>query len=115
MAYDRELADRIRDWLAPRQSVREVTMFGGLGFMINDKLTVFAHGGGGLWLRCAPSRVDELERKGAQAADMGNGRSMGVGWLQVSGDCLSTEETLGFWLDTALEHNHRAAPPKRKR
>jgi hypothetical protein len=84
-------------------------MFGGLGFMINGKLTAFAHGDGGMWLRCAPERVDELERRGAQAAEMGKGRTMGPGWLRVSADLVSTEETLAFWLDAALDHNQRSA------
>lgn len=106
MTYDPEMADRIRDGLVPQPSLREVKMFGGLGFMINGKLAVFAHGDGGMWVRCAPSRVEELEREGAQAADMGNGRSMGPGWLQVSADQVSTEEALDFWLGAALEYNH---------
>lgn len=111
MAYDRELADRIRDGLAPVQPVREVKMFGGLGFMINGKLAVFAHGDGGMWLRCSPSRVGELERKGAEAADMGNGRSMGAGWLRVNADQVPTDETLDFWLDVALDYNRSATTP----
>lgn len=108
MGYDQELADRIREGLAPVRSVREVKMFGGLGFMVNGKLAVFAHGGGGMWLRCSPSRVDELEREGARPADMGNGRGMGAGWLQVSADQVRTDETLDFWLDVALDYNRSA-------
>lgn len=111
MTYDRELADRIRDGLASGQPVREVTMFGGLGFMINGKLAVFAHGDGGMWLRCSPSRVGELEGKGAQAAEMGNGRSMGAGWLQVSAEMVPTDETLDFWLDIALDYNRSTTTP----
>ncbi|MCX5424766.1 TfoX/Sxy family protein [Streptomyces sp. NBC_00078] len=97
------------------QSVREVHMFGGLGFMVNGKLAVFAHGDGGMWLRCTPSRVGELERKGAQCADMGNGRNMGAGWVQVSAEQVPTEETLDFWLDVALDHHRSATTPRRKR
>ncbi len=62
MAYDHELADRMRDRLAPLRP-REVAMFGGLGFMINGKFTVFAHGDGGMWLRCAPERVPSSSAK----------------------------------------------------
>jgi len=108
VAYDHELAERMRDRLAPLEP-REVAMFGGLGFMINGKLAAFAHGDGGMWLRCAPERVDELERQGAQAAEMGKGRTMGPGWLRVSAELVSTEETLAFWLDAALGHNQRPA------
>ncbi|KJK43542.1 hypothetical protein UK23_32850 [Lentzea aerocolonigenes] len=108
MAYDPELADRMRARLTPSQP-REVAMFGGLGFMINGKLAAFAHGDGGIWLRCAPDRVGELERQGAQPAEMGNGRTMGPGWLRVSADKLSTEDMLAFWLDAALDHNRESA------
>jgi TfoX N-terminal domain len=109
MASDRELADRIRDGLAALQPVREVKMFGGLGFMINDKLTVFARRDGGLILRCSPSRVGELELKGAQIAEMG-GRAAGAGWIQVSADQVLTTETLGFWLGVAVDH--RCSPTR---
>ncbi len=40
---------------------------------------------------------------------MGNGRTIGPGWLRVSADLVSTEETLAFWLDAALDHNQRPA------
>lgn len=111
MAYDLELADRIRDGLASQPSLREVKMFGGLGFMLNGKLAVFAHGDGTMWLRCAPSQVSDLKRKGARAADMGNGRNMSPGWLQVSADQVLTEESLDFWLSAALTHNRSLTAP----
>ena len=88
-------------------------MFGGLGFMINNKLAVFAHGEGGLWVRCAPARTAELEHRGARPADLGNGHRMGPGWLQVDADTASTPESLEFWIEVALQHNRTSTPKPR--
>ena len=105
MPYDVELADRIRDGLSAQRVVREAAMFGGLGFMINNKLAVFAHSDGGLWLRAAPQRQSELEARGAQPADMGAGRAMGPGWLKVGADTVTTQKGLMFWLGVAVDYN----------
>lgn len=40
MAYDELLADRIRDALSDQESLREQKMFGGLAFMVRDKMVV---------------------------------------------------------------------------
>ena len=69
MAYDRELADRIREALAGVTQVREVRMFGGLSFMVNGKIAVTANAGGQLMVRCDPDRIEALlEREGATFA-----------------------------------------------
>jgi len=59
VAYNGELVDRVRDALAAQPSVREVKMFGGLSFMVNEKMVVSVRGGGGLLVRAGPrqSRV----------------------------------------------------------
>ncbi|HEX8767283.1 MAG TPA: TfoX/Sxy family protein [Jatrophihabitans sp.] len=104
MAYSKELADRIREAIAAEPAVREVSMFGGLSFLINGKLALTANQHGDLMLRCDPARVEELTRKGAEVAEM-RGRRMSKGWLIVSSDALEAEEDFAFWLGVALEHN----------
>jgi hypothetical protein len=108
MAYDRRLADRIRAALAGR-AVREVGMFGGLTFMVNDKIAVTADTQGDLMVRCDPARAQELlERDGARWPVM-KGRKMSRGWIVVAADRLDADETLTSWIREALDHSDRQA------
>lgn len=104
MAYSKELADRIREAIADEPAVREVSMFGGLSFMVNGKLALIANNRGDLMLRCDPARVDELTDKGAKVAEM-RGRRMSKGWIIVSSEDLEAAEDFAFWLGVALEYN----------
>jgi hypothetical protein len=105
MAYDRELAARIRSALADRPAVREVKLFGWLSFMVNAKLTVGANADGDLLIRCDPERVTDLiARKAADWAEM-NGRKMNKGWIVVGAEGIDSEEDLAFWIALALDHN----------
>ncbi|GAA1363707.1 TfoX/Sxy family protein [Catellatospora chokoriensis] len=104
MAYDRELAERLRGMLDGQAQVREVSMFGGLSFMVNEQLAVAADTGGDLMVRVDPHRVDELLGvAGAHWAEM-RGRRMSKGWLVVSRSEVDTEESLRFWVGATLEH-----------
>ena len=108
MAYDRQLAERIRKALAGH-SFREVNMFGGLSFLINEKLDVSATTQGDLMIRCDPQLVDELVHKpGAAWAEM-RGQKMKKGWLRIDATGTHDEQSLAFWINTALQHNEKAA------
>ena len=103
MAFDEALAERIRTGLTP-VGFREVKMFGGLSFLVDEKMVVSVRGQGGLLVRCDPALVGELvERSGVSRAEM-RGRPMKEGWLHIDGDALDGE-ALTFWLDTALSYN----------
>lgn len=104
MAHDPELAELIRVSLADRgvEPVREVKMFGGLSFMVNDKLAISANTHGDLMIRCEPDRVDELlTRTGAQEAEM-KGRKMSRGWIRIQPEGYATEADFDGWIDAAL-------------
>jgi len=60
VAYDTGLADRIRDALAVKPSVREVKMFGGLSFLVNESMVVSARSDGRLLVRADPEQAGEL-------------------------------------------------------
>jgi TfoX/Sxy family transcriptional regulator of competence genes len=118
MTVENGLVDRVRHALATRTAVREVRMFGGLSFMVDEKLAVCVRGDGDLLVRADPERADELlALEGAQPAEMGAGRSMGPSWISVTGPALSSDDGLAFWLRVALEHNATATatPPRRGR
>lgn len=103
------LADRVRDALAGHPSLREVRMFGGLAFMVDEKMVVCTRGDGDLLVRADPDRADELlALEGARPAEMGAGRSMGRSWISVGPLATGTHDGLAFWVDVALECNRRA-------
>ncbi len=105
MTTEREaLAGRVRAVLSDDLPVREVLMFGGLSFMVDDSMVVACRDGG-LLVRIDPARYDELlDLPGAQPAVMGAGRPMGPGWITVSHEGLTTDKQVAFWTRVGLEH-----------
>lgn len=101
-----ELIGRVRALLTGEPSTREVSMFGGRSFMVNEKMVASARNGGDLLVRVAAERDDELRQApGAARAEMGTRQGMGPGWISVTAESITTEERLSFWLDVALENN----------
>src|SRR6476661_2929518 len=97
MAYDEELADRIRALVAGEAGLTEKKMFGGLAFLIGGNMAVAASGQGGLLVRVDPAASDKLvSTTPAEPMDMG-GRSM-QGWLRVGVDDLQTKRQLEKWV-----------------
>ena len=107
---DEDVAARVRAALSAHRPVREVAMFGGLSFMVNDKMVVTVRGDGELLVRADPTRADQLlTAKGAGTAEMGPGRTMSKSWISVSADAVATDEDLDFWIGVALEYNKQKA------
>ncbi len=97
MAYDEDLANRIRELVASEPGVTEKKMFGGLAFLINGNMSVSASGQGGLLLRVDPAQTDELLGKPhAQLFEM-RGRSM-QGWLRIDPEGVKTKRQLEGWV-----------------
>ena len=110
MAYDTDLADRIRAQLSGESGVSEMRMFGGLAFLINGHMAVAVSGAGGLMLRCPPSRTESLlTETGAHPLEM-RGREM-AGWLRVDADDDMPEPVLARWVGIGREYA-RSLPPK---
>ncbi|WP_343074894.1 TfoX/Sxy family protein [Phytoactinopolyspora alkaliphila] len=102
------LAARIRESLTTQRSFREVRMFGGLAFMVNERMILSVMGDGSLLIRAAPERADELlTADGARPADMGTGRNMGKGWIAIDDAAVATQEDLEFWVGVTLEYAGR--------
>ena len=88
-------------------------MFGGLSFMVNEKMVVSVRGGSGLLVRADPEQADELlTAKGARPAEMGAGRAMSWGWIAVAEEAIATDEAFDFWIDMALEYNDKETGPR---
>ena len=110
MAYDEELADRIRAQLADEPGVEEKKMFGGLAFLIGGNMAVAASGQGGLMVRVDPAESDELVRTTpARLLEM-RGRGM-PGWLRVETADVEADEALSAWVDRGVAFA-RSLPPK---
>src|SRR3954469_19933034 len=111
MAYDEELAERIRGMLGDIP-VTEKKMFGGLAFLVGGNMSVAASGQGGLLVRHDPAETDALlAEPGAAEFDMG-GRGPMKGWLRVDESALGDEETLGAWVQRGVGYA-RSLPPKK--
>ncbi len=101
-----ELVERIRALIADEPVQREVSMFGGRSFMVNEKMIVSALRDGDLLVRVDADRHDEiLTRPGAMQAEMGSGRDMGPGWIEVAADAISDDERLSSWIGIAMDYN----------
>jgi TfoX/Sxy family transcriptional regulator of competence genes len=111
MAYDENLADRIRERLAAEAGVTEKKMFGGLAFLINGNMSVSVSTHGGLLLRVDPEQTDALAAKPhAEPFEM-RGREM-QGWLRVSPEGVKTKAQLERWVARGVSYA-RSLPPKR--
>jgi TfoX/Sxy family transcriptional regulator of competence genes len=111
VAYDEELADRIRELIGGHPDVTEMRMFGGLAFLIGGNMAVAASGQGGALVRVDPARSDELvETTNARPMEM-RGRAM-QGWLRVDTEDLRTKRQLTKWVTLGTTYA-RSLPAKR--
>jgi hypothetical protein len=110
VAYDEDLANRIRELIGAEDGVSEKKMFGGLAFLIGGNMSVSASGQGGLLLRCDPAQTDSLIRKPhAEPFEM-RGRMMD-GWLRVAPEGVRTKRQLEPWVARGVAYA-RSLPPK---
>ncbi|HET7566513.1 MAG TPA: TfoX/Sxy family protein [Gaiellaceae bacterium] len=98
MAYDEELADRIRALLAVRGGVEEKAMFGGLAFLVGGNMAVAASGEGGLLVRSDPGESAALLAEAGVRPMVMRGREM-HGWLRVDADAVAGDAALRRWVE----------------
>ena len=111
VAYDEELADRIRALLGGEPDLTEMKMFGGLGFLIGGNMAVAASGQGGVLVRVDPARSDRLlATTNARLMEI-RGRGM-QGWLRVAANDVRTKQQLAKWVRLGATYA-RSLPPKR--
>ena len=97
MAYDEELADRIRELLAGSRDVTETRMFGGLAFLIRGNMAIAASGQGGVLVRVDPAQSDRIVgTTNARPMEM-RGRDLS-GWLRVDSEDVRTKRQLSKWV-----------------
>ncbi len=111
MAYDEDLANRIRELMAGEPGVTEKKMFGGLAFLIGGNMSVAASGQGGLMVRVDPEETEALLRKPHTRPFEMRGRQMD-GWLRVDDEGVRTKRQLEPWVKRGAGYA-RSLPPKR--
>lgn len=81
-------------------------MFGGLSFMVDDRMVVSAGGNGDLLVRVDPEHHEALlASTGARGAEMGTGRTMGKGWITVDAAAVASDDDLLRWIEVALDYH----------
>jgi hypothetical protein len=109
MAYDEELANRIRDLVEGEPGLSEKRMFGGVAFLVRGHLAVSASSRGGLLLRVDPAQTESLvDQQHVRRFEM-RGREMD-GWLHVDVESLETDDELWRWVSHGLTYA-RSLPP----
>jgi TfoX/Sxy family transcriptional regulator of competence genes len=103
MAYDEDLADRLRVALQDVDGVTEKKMFGGLAFLVGGTMAVAASGQGGLMLRCDPARSDELASRPGAGRMVMRGKEMS-GWLRVDDDAVQDDDELARWVAIGVDY-----------
>jgi len=112
MAYDEKLAARIREILSGKKNLTEKKMFGGIAFMLNDKMCVGVDKKD-LILRCDPKTGESLlSEKGVRPFDI-TGKPM-KGWLLIGPERTSTIEDLESFVKIGIEENKKMKAVKKK-
>ncbi|MBL7724616.1 MAG: TfoX/Sxy family protein [Chitinophagaceae bacterium] len=115
MAYSEKLANMTRELISlTHKKVEEKAMFGGLCFMVNDKMCVGVEKDR-LMVRLDLEKYDEvIEKEGCKPMDF-TGKVM-KGFVFVDADVLTTKKRLDYWIKLALEYNKiaKASKPARR-
>ncbi len=110
VAYDEDLAERIRDILTGETDLAEQKMFGGLAFLLGGNMAVCASREGGMLVRIDPAEREELLATTAAFPTVMGGRTM-KGFLRVEADDVDTEDQLATWVRRGAAYA-RTLPPK---
>jgi TfoX/Sxy family transcriptional regulator of competence genes len=110
VAYDEDLANRIRELTAGEHGITEQRMFGGLAFLIGGNMSVGVSGQGGLMVRVDPEDTDAVAAKPHARPFEMRGRAM-RGWLRVDPEGVRTKRQLEPWVERGVAYA-RSLPPK---
>jgi TfoX/Sxy family transcriptional regulator of competence genes len=110
MAYDTDLADRIRELLGTVRGVDEKRMFGGLAFLINGNMSVAVSKQGGILVRVPPDETEKLLARAHVNPMVMAGREA-RGWIRVDADGVKSKRQLTAWVTRGVEFAQRL-PPK---
>ena len=112
MAYDEQLADRIREILVDQPEIEEKQMMGGVAFMVNNKMCVGVIKDE-MMARIDPEIFEEaIEKQGCRPMDF-TYKPM-KGWVFISPEGIDTVKDLEYWIALALDFNPKVKVSKNK-
>jgi TfoX/Sxy family transcriptional regulator of competence genes len=111
VAYDEDLAERLRELLGSEPRLTQKKMFGGMAFLINGNMAIAASGQGGVLVRVDPAESDKLVGTSNAEVAVMRGRPMD-GWLRVSSEYLRTKRQLAKWASLGAAYAS-SLPPKK--
>jgi len=113
MAYDEQLADRIREILVEQPVIEEKQMMGGVAFMVKGKMCVGVIKNE-MMARIDPDIYEEaLEKNGCRPMDFTH-KPM-KGWVFISPEGIDKVKDLEYWISLALEFNKKVPLSKKKK
>jgi TfoX/Sxy family transcriptional regulator of competence genes len=110
VAYDEQLAERVRKLIGTDPALTEKKMFGGLAFLIAGNMALGVSGQGGLLVRVDPQESDELVTSSSAYLMEMRGRQM-QGWLRVDSEDVQGDGELAAWIERGMAYA-RSLPPK---
>jgi hypothetical protein len=112
VAYDEELAGRIRELIGGQPKLTEQKMFGGLAFLIGGNMAIAASGQGGLLVRVDPAESEKITATTSATPMVMRGRPM-QGWLRIGVEDVRTKRQLTKWVELGTSYA-RSLPVKEK-
>jgi TfoX/Sxy family transcriptional regulator of competence genes len=103
MAFDENLAVRIREALARKKSIEEKKMFGGVGFLLNGNLLVGVRKDS-LLVRLDPEQGDEALKEAHVSEFEITGRGTMKGWVVVGPEGVQNDDQLKGWIQRAVKY-----------
>jgi TfoX/Sxy family transcriptional regulator of competence genes len=112
MAFDEDLAYRIREAVADVRGVTEKRMFGGLAFLVNGNMALSASGQGGMLLHVDPAQGESLLNEPCAKPFEMRGRAMS-GWLRVDTAMIPDDEAFRRWVNHGVTYA-KSLPAKKR-
>ncbi|MEU4316664.1 TfoX/Sxy family protein [Nocardia sp. NPDC024068] len=114
MAYDEELAERVRDTVEPGPDISERKMFGGLAFLFGGNMGVAVSREGGLMVRMDPAAAADLVDDRTVTPMVMQGRELD-GWLRITAEAVAGDRELDTWVGRGARFARSLPPKKPKR
>jgi hypothetical protein len=115
MAYNNNLADRVREYLAeiPDLEIEEKTMFNVLNFMVNGKTCVCVKDVS-LMLRFDPKLQEEVAEKNGYETMLMKGKEY-KGYCYINPEGFQSNKDFEYFLNLCLEYNKIAKSSKKSK
>jgi TfoX/Sxy family transcriptional regulator of competence genes len=110
VAYDEDLANRIRELTGGERGVEEKRMFGGLAFLIDGNMSVAVSSRGGVMVRVPHEDTEGLLAREHVEPMVMAGRET-RGWVRVDAEGVRTKRQLQSWVTRGVEYA-KSLPPK---